>query len=329
MRRLTTLSAVAATATLFALSLALAPSAQAQGGGRRGGQGFNGQGPGFGAPGMMAGGGMNVMRDPMRGAETYLVQRDDVQHELMLDGRQQQQIGEAIQKGRQDTMEKMRAARVNLQQKMQSGGQNLRDMTPEERQAYTQQVQKQMQDAIAPILAEQDKAVESVLNKKQIERLHQLDLQWRSALALNDSQIGDQFALAPEQKQKVAALYQEYNIAQRQAMQSIFGGFGLRGARRNSAANGQPGDANGGAQDNNGGGGQQGQPGGLSDRPSLDPQAVQERMQQAQKTINKALAAGADKAFALLAPEQQAQWRKMVGAPFTFKENSPMATYNQ
>jgi hypothetical protein len=326
MKRRITLLTIAATLLVF--GLAFAPSAQAQGGGRGGGRGARGgQGGGlggmFGGPGMMMlGGGMNGQRDPMSSAEPILLQRDDVRHELMLDGRQQQELDDLIAKGRQDLQQKAMAAAQEMRQQMRNNGQNIRTMTPEERQTFTQQMQKQMQDTIAPVLADQDKSLESVLTKKQVVRLHQLDLQWRTALSLNDTKLADQVNITPEQRQKVAAYYKEYTDAQQQSMRSIFAGFngGGRALRGNGGA-GQGNAQNG--QDSNGA--QPGQPGQPN---NVDPQAIQDRMQQAQKAIDKARKTGADKVLALLAPEQKAQWVKMTGTPFVFKENTPIPDQN-
>src|ERR1019366_1540878 len=103
MRRRIKLSIFAATAGILLLAPAIYPSAGAQGFG--GGRGLN-----LGAQSMALGGGLTALRDPMRSAESALLQRDDVRHELMLDGRQQQQIDAQVTKGRQDVMDKGRTA---------------------------------------------------------------------------------------------------------------------------------------------------------------------------------------------------------------------------
>jgi hypothetical protein len=340
MRRGNILSAIAATTTLLVLGLAISPAAHAQGRGGRGGRGaYGGQGGGQGGPGAQFGfgnGPTGALQDPTRSAESYLLTRDDVRHELLLDGRQQQDIDEQIKKNQQDSRTKIMAAMQDVRQKTQANGQNPRDMTPEERQAAMQQRQQQIQDAINPILADEDKALEALLNPTQVKRLHQLDLQWRTALALNAPTLADQVALTPDQRPQVTALYQEYQTEQRSIMMGVFGGRRANG-RRGNGGNGQ--GNNGSTQDNsgnqNGTGGNAGgdqnanaqgnnaDPNAAPPPPANDPQSVQERLQQAQKEIAKLRKTSSDKVLALLSPEQKAQWTKMTGRAFVFKTDQP------
>jgi hypothetical protein len=332
MKHRITLSTVAVTVVLLALGLALSPAAQAQRRGR--GQGTNGQGQRQAEPDFTLGGDPIALRDPMRSAEADLALRVDVEHELLLDGREQQQVDDVIRQGQQEAMAKERAAIQAMRQQLQANGQNLRNLPLDQRQAATQQVQKQMQDAMVPIRAEEDKAVESALSKQQVARLRQLDLQWRTALALNVPALADQVNLTPEQRQKVASIYQEVTTAQQQAIQSIYGGHS-NPANANGApqgANAGNGDATNPGDGQDTGNGAQSNPSapssqsGQTNPPNLDPQTLRDRIQKAQKSADKARKVGAEKVLALLAPDQKAQWSSMIGTPFAFKENSPLST---
>jgi hypothetical protein len=317
MRRGNTRATIAATAALLIFGLAVSPAALAQqgGGGGRGGRGGFG---GPGGPGMLGGPMGGALRDPSHSAEAILLQRDDVQHELMLDGRQQEQISDVVKQSQQDAATKRRAAQMEARQKLQSSAQNIQDMTPEERQAAIQKMQKDVQDAMDVVMEGENKALEALLTKSQVARLRQLDLQWRTALALNDPKLADQVGLTTDQKQQIAAIYQEYQTGQRQAMSSAFGGFG--GRRGNRGGNG----ANGGNAGNGGNGGDTQGNADPNTQPSLpDPTAIQERLQQAMKDVDKARKTSSDKVAALLTPEQKAIWTKMTGHPFVFKADAP------
>lgn len=303
MKRRAILSTVAVAAALI-LGLALTPSANAQvNPGAQGNFGGRGQGR-FGGAGMFRQRGQ-MFFDPAVSHESELLRRTDVRRELMLSGRQQEQLNDVLQKSQADMAQQRREAFQQMRQQRQQSGPNL---DPQDRQAYRQQMQEQMQAQMATIQASQDKQLEAVLTSGQVARLHQLDLQWRGAMALSDPKLADKVGLEPDQRTQITQILQSFRTAQGQAMRSVFqGAFGRRTLPPNNVqggANATPNTPNA-----------QGNPGGP---PAFDPAAVQERIQEAQKQVDKTRKEDDGKVQALLTPAQKQQWLTMQGKPFYF-----------
>lgn len=248
-----------------------------------------------------------LFMDPRGSNEALLLRRDDVRHELMLSGDQQNQLNQLILNARQDTANQIRQLFV---QSFQENRQNLRDMTPEERQAFFSQQRQEVQTRIGQITTQQDQKLEAVLNDRQKARLHQLDLQWRTPMALVDDQLAAQLNLTPEQKNAIQKITNDFVQLVNQTRLSLF--------QPQTVAQANEGGLNGNVEP-----GPQGPP------PRLDPSQFQmvlaelpQRAQQAEEKLYKARIKYGEKAAAVLTPEQKQKWQSLVGRPFYFNPNT-------
>ena len=220
--------------------------------------------------------------DPSRSAVTILLKRDDVRSELFISSKQREQIEELLQTADSGMVAASRAPYQNIDR------QALRNMTQEERQAKQQEIQQQSQTAVETYQSDLDKKVAAILNPKQIARLHELDLQWRSVLAVVDPKVAKDVDLTPEETAKVQPIYQEYQTESFKVVQKTFGN--LRGQNT-----GQP-------------------------MTQAQMQAeMQKRLDTAKPALDKVRSTESDKALAVLTPEQQKKWKSMVGVKFTFR----------
>lgn len=187
--------------------------------------GFAGGGPGFMMGGMMSAiGPVNI--DPTQNTEAQLLLRDDVRRALLLDGDQQVKLNALLQTSTTTTNTAvMNARQQTFRQMFQQNGQNMRSMSPQDRQAMFQQAQQKVQQAVSKITDGQAKALEAVLTPSQVARLHQIDYQWRTQLALANQDLAKSFSLTPDQTTKVAQQLRSYQRDQmtaiRQMMQSV------------------------------------------------------------------------------------------------------------
>ncbi|HLH81255.1 MAG TPA: Spy/CpxP family protein refolding chaperone [Chthonomonas sp.] len=248
--------------------------------------------------------------DPTRSNEALLLRRDDVRHELLLSGDQQNQLNQLIIGAQRDTFTQVADAwRQNIEQNRQ----NLRDMTPEERRTFFQQQGQQMETTIAKITDQEDAKLEAVLNDWQKNRLHQLDLQWRTAMALSDDKVADKLNLTPDQRTAIKKIANDFRQLQRRTLMGLF----------------QPENTNTNtAEANQAVPGQQPAPG-PQGPPRFDPAQLQlimatlpDRARQAEAKMYKARTEYGNKAFAVLTPEQRAQWQSLLGKPFYFNPNT-------
>ena len=188
-----------------------------------------GQGPGAVggvAPGFMMqrmGGMMSAIGpvniDPTQNTEAQLLSRDDVRRALLLDGDQQVKLDALLKSSTTSTnMAVMDARQQTFRQMFQANGQNMRTMSPEDRRALFQQAQQKVQKAVNKITDGQAKSLEAVLTPSQVARLHQLDYQWRTQLALANADLAKSFNLTPDQTTKIAQQLREYQREQMTAM---------------------------------------------------------------------------------------------------------------
>lgn len=151
------------------------------------GPGGPGGGRGFGGPGGPGGGG-NI---------GFLVQMPEVQKELKLDQTQVELLQDLRQNG----------PRPNFQE--------LQSLSPEERQKRFQAMQ-----------ADQEKKVGEILNKDQMARLKQLQLQQQGVRALDRVEVANALKLTADQKNQVKNAIQ----GERETMRQAFQGFQPGGA---------------------------------------------------------------------------------------------------
>jgi hypothetical protein len=236
--------------------------------------------------------GSPAFSDPTRSVALELLQRPDVQRTLELTIRQKQALAD------------MQAqAQADMRQRVMQNVQNLRNMTPAQRQAQSQQIAARLQQVTSGYSDELDKRMEAILTPAQVQRLHELDLQWRGPMALADHKLADKVQLTPDQSTKVNTILQEYRQAQTKAQQDALA------ALRSSASTQNPNDASGNPQSVR--------------RQRIDPLAIREQMSAASREMEKVRKSEEDKVIALLTPEQQTNWQGLQGQPFAFlKDNT-------
>lgn len=150
-----------------------------------------GRGAGRQGGGMMRGGG-NVTG--------MLLQRADVQKELNLTEDQKTKIRQT-------------------QEKRQAAMQELRNMSPEERQQKMQE-----------LMAGND--LTAVLNDTQKKRLKELEYQWQGAMALNQQEVAQAVGLTQEQRTKIAGIQEQMGQTLRDAMQGFQPGGDMTEVRK-------------------------------------------------------------------------------------------------
>lgn len=249
------------------------------------GQAGGGQGRGQGGGWMGGMGGMFGNNDPLQSNANQLLQREDVQGELGISGAQREKMQAAQQQGMQ-----------NMRQKMQSGGfdrEAMRNATPEQRQEMVQKMQTLRQEISKSMAADQQKQMDEVLNASQRKRLAELDLKFRGPLALGEEAVGKKLNLTPDQQREIGNILTEYRTGQQEAMQAM---------RPNRGGGG------------NDGGGQPGQ---------FDPAAMQTRIEEGRKAMDRVKKGSSDKIVALLTDSQKAAWKAAQGKPFAFKTITP------
>ncbi len=207
------------TSLICAAGLLFGTAALAQGPG-----GFGGGAPGFMMQRM--GGIMNAIGpvniDPTQNTEAQLLLRDDVRRALFLDGDQQVKLNNLLQSSTAATNSAVMSARQQtFRQMFQQNGQNMRSMSPEDRRALFQQAQQKVQLAVSKITDGQAKSLEAVLTPSQVARLHQLDYQWRTQLALANPDLAKSFNLTPDQATKIAQQLRDYQRDQMSAIRTM------------------------------------------------------------------------------------------------------------
>ncbi len=286
----TILSTTATVAAALLIGLSAPTTALAQGPGQGGRPGFGG-GRFFG--GMFAGmqARSAATSDPLRSAEMALLTRPDVQRTLMLTVKQKDALAEL-----------QNNAGEQFSQRMAQNFQDLRNMTPEERRAQRDQFRDRMQDTITQVTGELNKQAEAILKPDQVQRLRELDLQWRGPLALNDPKVAEAMALEPEQKEKLAALLQEFRQAQQKAMQTAFAAMRPPQPPAPNADGSTPPPA------------PQARPNPMEMQARF--RAAQQQVEQQMEKVRKGLS---EKALAVLTDEQRQRWQTLQGKPFLFR----------
>jgi hypothetical protein len=135
---------------------------------------------------MMGGGGIGM-----------LLNNESVQKELKLDSDQVAKAKEAVRK---------------VAEEHQGDFAKLRDLSPEERRAKAQEV---MESTSADMV----KAISEILNKNQMARLKQIDLQRAGAAAFTRADVADALKLTADQKSKISTILEDARQEMRQSWQ--------------------------------------------------------------------------------------------------------------
>lgn len=221
--------------------------------------------------------------DPTRSNALDLLKRKDVYNEIAIDDRQRDALNSLPDQ-----------LQANLRAQLRAGFQQGRgqDLSSEDRRA---QIREQMQNAFQTYQNEMDRRMAAILRPNQMRRLRELDLQWRSALALVDPKVAEKMEVTPDQKAKIDPIFQEFRNAQYAAFRPIFAAMGRRSPLRSES--GPPPE---------------------QEKPAT-PEQLKQQVVAAQKEVAKAQKAADEKVLALLTPEQKERWKSMLGTRFTFR----------
>ena len=232
------------------------------------------QGPGgFGGGRGFGGGGPMGNNNPLQSNPMGLLQRVEVQKELGLSVRQKEQITE-LQTGSR-TLMRQRMGQIFQGQDFQ----NMRNLSAEQRRAKMQELQPQMQSAMASFQGELNDKMKEILKPEQMTRLHQLDLQRRGPLSLADAKVAEEIKLTPANRAEVAKIVADYQQQTGEVMRAAF-----EGAR----ASGQFPD-------------------------------FQSKLSPIKQKMDKTKKAAEAQVVALLSDQEKAAWTAAQGEPFTFR----------
>ena len=243
-------------------------------------------GPGglmFGGPGGGFMGGLSII-DPGRSYIHQLIKRDDVRSELFITSQQREAL-EAAEKQQQTAQ----------QQGFQALTGDLQGKSPDELRSQLTEQAKQIKEQMQNLADAKDKQLASILTPKQMNRLKELDLQFRGPLALGVKPVGDLVKLTPEQSPKEADLLKQYRQEVSQKL-----GFGARTASFNTKGGAAPAQPNPPSQ-------------------PASPAEAQARMEKAQREIEQARKALGEKALQSVTGEQRTQWSSLTGKTFKFR----------
>ncbi len=329
-------------ALLLTLTLATAAfvatqttDAHAQGRRNRGGQngaGQNGGGNGFGGGfggGQFGGrggfgGGMNANpHDPTKSALPVLLLRPDVQTEIMLSQKQNEEFAAEETTAQAAVAQAWQDARKNMPNRA-----SMQDLSQEEQQAKWQEARQKRTEAITAAQSTMsdtlEKKAETVLRPEQLARARQLDLQWRGPLALTDTKVAAKFTLTDDQKTKLADLLKQSQTEQQTIMREMMNATRQPRQRRNN--NNAAGGATAAPTDPNApavpAAPPAADPNAPAAVPTLTPEQIQAKRDEAQVKADKVRADYDAKAYALLTDAQKAAWKTAIGAKFTFRQTA-------
>jgi hypothetical protein len=240
-----------------------------------------------------------------------LINRPDVQSNIKLDLRQKNALAQYQQQSRASVQQQMQQMFQNMRgqrgqrgqlgaggQPGQPGDQGQQAQPGRQDPAQRQQLREQIQAQRAEIQTKITAGLNDILKPEQVQRLHELDLQWRGALSMADSKVADEVQLTPEHRTAISGVVSDYQAKIRESRQQMMQQF--RGNRNGFGAGQQP--------------GAQGQQPAQANRANMANSITEMRRQEA-----AARKEAEDKALGLLSAEEKSRWTKAQGQPFTFR----------
>jgi hypothetical protein len=280
---------------------------------------------------------MRRMRDndPAKTVTPMLLKRNDVRGELGLDPKQREAIDEAKKKSDKDNETKLSSNEffVAIQQRMA----DIANLPPAEQEAARKEaiesLKEQGQKLADTMRGAQEmsaEAVEKVLRPQQIERLRQLDWQWRGPLALADPKMNEIFQLSMEQQGAIGQMVQDFREQQREIMGKALG-QAPKAATAKITGNGeetlvvgsidepkieeqnQKGDGTGQITLKDGGKGKL--------LPPKSETEIQNRYDVAKREVDTLRKKYGEAVLKTLSPEQRQYWFQSLGRQFAFRAN--------
>lgn len=265
--------------------------------------------------------------DPAKTVTPMLLKRNDVRGELGLDPKQREAIEAAKKKGEKDNEAKLSSNEffIAIQKRMADIG----NLPPAEQEAArTEAIEslkehgQKLADTMRGSQEMTAEELEKILRPQQIERLRQLDWQWRGPLALSDSKMNEIFQLTMEQQGVIGQIVQDYREQQREIM-----GKALGQAPKSADTNvtnedtvvvggipsGEKGDDPGHIPLKDGGKGKR--------VPPKTETEIQNRYDVAKREVDVLRKKYGAAVLKTLSPEQQQYWSQSLGRQFPFRAN--------
>lgn len=228
--------------------------------------------------------GLNII-DPGTSYLYALLKRVDVAEEIHLNARQREALDSAV-----TNQQELR--KQQLKEGIQLGPGNIEGKSKDELTAlFTERAQK-MRDQQRMFSESRAKALATILKPAQLDRLKQLDLQFRGPMAMGVDEVATSAALNKDQSAKVSGILREYRQDVRKNL-----GFGAQTVTFRPGAEAAP---------------------PVTSAPPPDSEAERARLVKADKEIRKSRQTLGAKALASLPDPQRAQWMKLTGKPFEF-----------
>lgn len=208
-----------------------------------------------------------------------LVRRPEVQNELKLDLKQRNALEEAAPSKTPITIKATASSHdPNADQ--------------------SSDIKRQIDDQMAALRDGMEGKLKAILRPEQMKRLHELDLQWRGALALAEDRTAKEVELTPPHHSEIAKIAEQYQAERQQIMQALI-------------------EKNAQVEENSDGANtfkaiRIGKMPDLSN--PLDPDV--QKMNALKKSAEK-------KILAVLNEEEAARWKAVQGTPFTFRTDQP------
>ena len=267
--------------------------------------------------------------DPAKTVTPMLVKRADVRGEIGLDPKQREALEAAKKKDSENSANKLNNNEffLAIQQRLA----DIAKLPPAEQdKARTEAVEglkEQGQKLAESMRGDQEKTAnvyDKVLRPEQLERLRQLDWQWRGPLALSDPKMNDIFQLSMEQQEVIGRLVQEFREQQREIMGKALGEDAKTPATPNENVSSDEtiviGDGSGEKTENSGtiplkDGGK-----GRVLAPKNETE-IRNRHDAAKREVDILRKKYGDMTLKLLSPEQRQYWFQSLGRQFTFRAN--------
>jgi hypothetical protein len=202
-----------------------------------------------------------------------LLMRPDVQSEIRLSLKQRRALA-ALQE----------EAQMAMRERIAANFQDLRNLPPEERRQRIQERRNALPAQISAFQGELSQKVKEILKEEQIQRLHELDLQYRGPLALADPQVAEGVKLSSESRSEIANIAAEYQQEAQKIVQQALQEWQTVGAP-------------------------QGAP----------PPDFQNRLSPIGRKLHEARKKAEEEVVSVLTAEERARWKQAQGRKFTFR----------
>jgi hypothetical protein len=259
------------------------------------------------------------LRDPLMPHYIALLKRGEVYSALRITSKQRDELEKAQKAFLESVNNGLRSA---IMEDTPDFG-IMSEMPPDQRERLLREFREQMRNKSLQVLSNlqggQEEQIAKILTKKQVQRLIEIDIQWRGGLALAESVVADRLELDSDQRRDVEALLAEYRTKQieirSRAVRRI---FNVDESVSLSTASGPPNEAGAIIV--------QTIPGGMPGADMFqfrmpDPRLIEQRVLEAQKEVERLLKPLEAKVLKLLSADQKARWKELQGEPFSFRKN--------